>query len=96
MRARSGRFLSEVVCEDSVSQLPEFAQGWEKVDNPDGGPYYYNANTQVSQWDPPWKLPPDWTEHTNDADGKPYFHNSETGATIWERPSGLQLRSLHF
>ena len=25
-----------------MSQLPELAPGWEKVDNPDGDPYYYD------------------------------------------------------
>jgi hypothetical protein len=71
-----------------VSEFPEFAEGLEKIDNPDGDasrPYYYNAKTMVSQWDPPWKLPPNWREY-EDADGTPYYNNRDTGATLWERP----------
>jgi hypothetical protein len=86
MRARSGRQLSESECEESESEFPPLAEKWDKSTDPNGATYYFNADTQVSSWDPPWKLPEGCEEFTDDADGRTYYHNSGTGATVWDRP----------
>lgn len=87
LRLPSGRSLSERTCEESIPpELPPLAEGWETIENedPTGLPYYHNAAAQVSVWDPPWQLPPDWSEF--DDNGTPYYHNGQTQATVWERP----------
>lgn len=63
--------------------LPE---GWRKLVDPNGKPYYVNDITRETRWDPPpAPLPPFW-EELCDAQGKTYYVDHLNQRTQWERP----------
>jgi hypothetical protein len=76
----------------------ELPAGWEARTDDDGDVYYYNTETEVTQWERPAassatseagadELPAGWEARTDD-DGDVYYYNTETDATQWERPIG--------
>ncbi len=53
---------------------------WQVAETDAGQVYYYNQETNITQWKPP---PDIFVEHKTD-DGKPYYHNTLTNETLWE------------
>ena len=53
---------------------------WQVAETDTGQVYYYNQETNITQWKPPPEI---FVEHKTD-DGKPYYHNTLTNETLWE------------
>ena len=39
--------------EQEAPSLPQLPEGWTQLSSPDGRPYYWNAQTNVTQWEKP-------------------------------------------
>ena len=70
---------------------------WKATTTADGRTYYYNAETQVTQWTKPDELKTpeerategtEWQVHS--ANGKPYWAHSVTKQTRWDPPPEVQ------
>lgn len=74
---------------------------WEKRESTthQSREYYFNINTQVSQWGIPEgeiPLPPDWERHRSRQFNKIYYENVKTSQTQWEPPFGKILPFILF
>ena len=74
---------------------------WEKRESTthQSREYYFNINTQVSQWGIPEgeiPLPPDWERHRSRQFNKIYYENVKTSQTQWEPPFGRILPFILF
>ena len=61
--------------------------------------YYFDINTQVSQWGIPEAeipLPPDWEQHRSRQFNKIYYENLKTSQTQWDPPFGRKLCLILF
>ncbi|GMF07137.1 unnamed protein product [[Candida] boidinii] len=70
---------------------------WEEVTDEEGRIYYYNSETQQTQWDKPNELlsiiekalvGTNWAQYTTD-DGQIYYYDSVSGESIWSLPSEI-------
>ncbi|GME73633.1 unnamed protein product [[Candida] boidinii] len=70
---------------------------WEEVTDEEGRVYYYNSETQQTQWDKPNELlsiiekalvGTNWAQYTTD-DGQIYYYDSVSGESIWSLPSEI-------
>lgn len=68
---------------------------WQELKAPDGRAYYYNPQTQVTQWQKPDEMltPVDralaaqpWKEYTA-PDGRKYYAHNQTKKTVWDMPT---------
>lgn len=85
---------------------PQGKSPWTKMIDPSSGhPYWYNAATKRSTWEPPAEeakppslppLPPQpppqsfWKQCTDEATGRTYFFNARTQQSSWTRPADFQ------
>ena len=81
--------------------------GWSKVSDGAGAFYYYNANTQESQWDVPAGFDAaaddaaptaafdEWIEQFDPESKTPYYYNTVTGGHQWEIPDGFTKKEKH-
>ncbi|OWB79136.1 hypothetical protein B5S32_g3349 [[Candida] boidinii] len=70
---------------------------WEEVTDEAGRIYYYNSETQQTQWDKPIELlsiiekaliNTNWSQYTTD-DGQIYYYDSNSGESVWSLPSEI-------
>jgi len=63
---------------------------WVERRDRSGRSYYWNQQTDVTQWErprpAPAPLPPNWIERTDQSSGRSYYWNQQTNVTQWERP----------
>jgi hypothetical protein len=80
----------------AASEEAPLPPGWVKMYDDDGDAYYFNQETEQTQWEAPAAqesasssasdLPEGW-EARQDEDGDTYYYNSVTEQTQWERPT---------
>ncbi|CAB9516905.1 TH1 protein [Seminavis robusta] len=90
------------VKEEEEEEKPEGQ--WEKLTDDEGREYYYNATTDVTQWDKPddfiegaakptspkpAKKASGW-EKLTDEEGREYYYNAETDVTQWDKPDDYE------
>lgn len=81
--------------------------GWVQHQDPEGLPFYHNASTGESTYEPPLPqtpaggapppapaaLPEGWAAH-HDPEGRVYYANATTGETSWDPPPTVGTWSL--
>lgn len=58
---------------------------WQEATDEAGNVYYYNVETNETQWEKPDEEESEWVTYTTD-DGQEYYYNTKTKETTWEKP----------
>ena len=101
----TGKKIEQDTTSSTQQQSEQLPKGWIALfDESSGSTYYYNQETNVSQWEKPIEtnvsvpsiqqpLPIGWVQLVDPASGSPYYYHQSSNMTQWDRPTDIALNA---